>query len=263
MVVKKHLNLAWEMIKLNIASAMEYRASFLIQVLGMIVNDVGLIFLWLIFFQKFPVVGGWDFTDSALLFAVTTTSFGFFMIFGGGAMTIARMIHQGQLDYFLTFPTNTLWHVVVSRTEIPAIGDFIFGLAIYLIFIDYSLGSILLFLGVAILSALIFINFIIITQSIGFFVGNFEAAAEQLFHALLGFTLYPQSVFHGWLKVIMLTIIPAFFIATLPVSLLNNFDWNVLLVMFLFWLVTLWLAIWIFYRGMRDYESGNLINVQM
>lgn len=263
-VVKKNLIISWEMMKVNIASSMEYRTSFIVQVIGMIVNNIGLILLWVIFFQKFPEVNGWEVGDTFMLFAITTTSFGFFMIFTGGAMEMARIVNRGELDYFLTFPTNTLWHAIVSRTSIPAIGDLFFGLALFFIFTNYqSWQGVVLFLVISVLSALIFVNFIVITQSIGFFVGNFEGAAEQLFHALLGFTLYPQTVFHGVLKLIMFTVIPAFFIATLPVELMNNFSWEMLGAMFLFWLLTFFLAVWIFNRGMKSYESGNLINVKM
>ena len=51
--VAKYINLSFEIIKTNILTAMEYRTSFLIQVLGMIVNDTALIFVWVIFFKQF------------------------------------------------------------------------------------------------------------------------------------------------------------------------------------------------------------------
>ena len=70
-----YLSLTWEMVKMNVLSAMEYRVSFIMQIVGMIVNDIGLIALWFIFFEKFPEIRGWTFQDTAALFAITTVQF--------------------------------------------------------------------------------------------------------------------------------------------------------------------------------------------
>ncbi len=261
--VAKYISLTWEMTKSSILSAMEYRVSFLVQVFGMLVNDIALVAIWLIFFQKFPSINGWQFQDTAMLFALTTVNFAIVMIFARGAFEFSKTIARGELDYYLSFPKNVLWHASVSKTDISAIGDLLFGLIIFFFSGDISLEKIGLFAVIGVLTALIFLNFIIITQSITFYVGNFEEAAEQMFHALLGFTLYPQTAFYGALKIIMLTIIPAFFIATLPVQLIQKFNLEFFLILLGFWILTTIIATIIFRRGLRRYESGNLINVKM
>jgi len=98
---------------------------------------------------------------------------------------------------------------------------------------------------------------------IGFYVGNFEEGADQLFFALLGFTLYPQTVFSGALKLITLTILPAFFIAALPVSIMRTFSFTGLGIVAVAAVVSATLAITFFRISMRRYESGNAINVNM
>lgn len=262
-MVAKYISLTWEMTKSSILSAMEYRVSFLVQVFGMLVNDIALVAIWLIFFQKFPSINGWQFQDTAMLFALTTVNFAIVMIFARGAFELSKTIARGELDYYLSFPKNVLWHASVSKTDISAIGDLLFGLIIFFFSGDISFEKIGLFAVIGVLTALIFLNFIIITQSITFYVGNFEEAAEQMFHALLGFTLYPQTAFYGALKIIMLTIIPAFFIATLPVQLIQKFNLEFFLILLGFWILTTIIATIIFRRGLRRYESGNLINVKM
>ncbi len=261
--VVKYISLTWEMTKLSILSAMEYRVSFFVQVFGMFVNDIAFIVMWLIFFQKFPSINGWQFQDTVMLFALTTVNFAIVMIFARGAFELSRTIARGELDYYLSFPKNVLWHVLVSKTEISAIGDLLFGLIIFFFSGNISLEKIGLFVVIGILTALIFLNFIIITQSITFYVGNFEEAAEQMFHALLGFAFYPQTAFYGALKIVMLTIIPAFFITTLPVQLIQKFNLQLFLILIGFWIFTTIIATVIFKRGLRRYESGNLINVKM
>lgn len=261
--VGKYISLSWEMTKSNIMSAMEYRASFLTKVIGMIINDLGLILLWIIFFQKFPSVNGWTLQESNLLFAIGTCNFALVMIFAGGAGRLSKTIANGELDYFLSLPKNVLWHISVSRTDISSIGDFIFGMGIFFFSGNISPEKFLIFLAIIFITACCYLNFIIITQSIGFFVGNFEQASMEIFHGILGFSLYPQSVFSGLLKIITFTILPAFFIYTLPVEIVQNLDWSLIPILLAFWAVSFILAIFIFKKGLKKYESGNLINLRI
>ena len=152
-----YLVLTWEMVKMNVLSAMEYRASFLMQVAGMIVNDIGLVALWFIFFQKFPEIQGWNFHDTAILFAITTVQFSIVMIIARGSFQLARTIANGELDNFLSLPKNILWQISVSKTEVSAFGDLIFGVGIYFLSGNVSMESFGIFILLSILTAVIFL----------------------------------------------------------------------------------------------------------
>ena len=261
--VKKYFYLSLEMIKANIMTAMEYRLSFFIHVFGMLLNDIGLILVWVIFFIRFPAVNGWQFPDLALLYAVMSISFSVMMIFGGGMRHLAKLIANGELDYFLALPKNVLWHVGVSKTEISAIGDLLFGLVIFFFSGNLSIEKFALVILAAVCGGAIFLNYVIITQSLSFYFGNFETAATEFFEAVIGFSLYPQSVYHGVLKILMLTIIPAFFTITLPVEMVRNFSWPSLLYLIGFYILTFIIAQLVFRFGLKRYESGNLISVKL
>lgn len=261
-MVVKNILFSWEMTKMNILAAMEFRASFLTQVIGMIVNDIALISIWVIFFNRFPQVHGWTFNDSATLFAITTVTFGVVMIFTRGAFELAKTITKGELDYFLALPKNILWHVAFSKTEMSAIGDFLFGLLIFFFSGDVGIPKALMFIYFTITSSVILFSFIIITQSLAFWFGNFEEAAVQLFDAIISFTLYPQTVFYGILKILMVTIIPAFFMATIPVDMMRSFNPVTSLALIPYSLIVLALAVFVFNKGLKRYESGNLINLR-
>src|SRR5215216_569923 len=69
--------------KANLLSAMEYRAAFLSQVIGMLVNNFIYFAIWIIFFDRFKNVRGWGVNDMYLTFGVLTSSFGLVsMLFG-------------------------------------------------------------------------------------------------------------------------------------------------------------------------------------
>ena len=54
MAGKSLFRFIWEYFKVNLQSAMEYRVSFIMQVVFMFLNDVIWIIFWMIFFNKFP-----------------------------------------------------------------------------------------------------------------------------------------------------------------------------------------------------------------
>ena len=58
-MVVSHLKLIIEYMKINIATAMEYRFNFIVQSLSMVANNAIWILFWWIFFQKFNIVNTW------------------------------------------------------------------------------------------------------------------------------------------------------------------------------------------------------------
>jgi ABC-type uncharacterized transport system permease subunit len=108
-------------------------------------------------------------------------------------------------------------------------------------------------------SMLIFVAFGVLAGSLGFWIGNAEATAFQAQQATINFSLYPGSVFHGWIRVLLFRLVPAGFISHLPVELLRTFEpWRMAAVLG-FTVLSVVLAIFVFRLGLRRYESGNLV----
>ncbi len=255
----KQLAFIWAYFKLNLASAMEYRFSFITQCFGMLVNDGMIFFFWWLYFRSFPQVAGWGLRDILLLWGVIATSYGLAAIIFGNCILLARIISQGQLDYYLGLPQDVLLHVLVSRMQVSAWGDLVFGLLALGVAAWLGVLPIPLALLLIILSGAVFVGFDVLVGSLAFFIGNAEAAASQAQNALMNFSLYPGSIFHGWVKVLLLTAIPAGFVGHIPVELLREFDLG-RLAMLLGFAAFIWLiAIAAFRLGLRRYESGNLI----
>ncbi len=262
-VVAKYLHLTWEIKKIHILSAMEYRVSFIMQMFFSIITYGSFLLLWILFFQKVPVVGNWRLEDTATLIAVAWFGDALVGIMLGGMHYLARIIALGELDYFLLLPHNLLWHVAVSRTDLHSYGALVVAFLNFLLFGDCSLARLFVFFAMSIVSAAIIFNFILITQSIGFFVGNFEQTANKMLNALYSIVYYPYSVFSGVLRFITIVLIPAYFVGTVPAQLVQHFDVRFFVMLLAYWAVTFVLAITIFKSGLKRYESGNLIQVKM
>jgi ABC-2 type transport system permease protein len=252
-----------ELWKANLSSAMEYRASFISQVLGMMINNAIFFVFWILFFERFREVGGWKMQDMVLLFSITTTGFGMgFGLFGNASM-VAELIAAGRLDYYLTLPRNALLHMLASRSVLSAWGDLIFGVMVFFFSGHRSLPETVLWLIASLCSGTVIICASALFGCLSFWMGNATTLATQASNALLTLALYPRDVFHGGVRVLMLTVLPAAFIGSVPLDVVKTGSWSGaigLVGVACFFALALWL---VFNRGLRRYESGSAINVNL
>lgn len=257
--VAKYIRLTLEIKKVNLMAQMEYRLSFFLEVIFSIGIHAAFLYLWVLFFTKVPAVEGWTIRDSATLIGIAWLGDAFVGLLAGGIHGLAKMIANGQLDVYLLMPHNLIWQVAVTKTYNYAFGSAIVCMVNFYLFGDFTPARFALFIFMAIISALIMFNFILIAQSIGFYVGNFETAADKMQSALYTLQFYPTNIYHGVLRFLMIWIFPVYFTAALPTQLVNEWSTAKFGILLLFWAATGILGITIFNRGLSKYESGSLI----
>jgi len=261
MGVKQNIRLIWEYYKVNLQSAMEYRTSFLTQAGFMFINDIIWVVFWIIFFNKFPSINTWSFRDLMLMYIVITASWGLIGVFFGNFRMLAEIIRDGQLDFYLSLPKEELSHVLISKSKFDAFGDLLFSIVLAIIFL--SLGQIPFAILLIILSATILLSFMIILGSLSFYIGSSVEIANQGQMGILSIASYPFSAYTGYVKLILLFVIPAGFVSGIPVELIKSFSWQWFLGMVIVAIVLLTIALIMFKRGVKKYESGNLINIRI
>ena len=243
----------------NFQSALEYRLSFATQVFAMLLNDCMWLIFWLAYFGKFQLVAGWGRDEIVMLWAIVAAGYGLGTALCGNLFRLAGMIVRGEMDFFLALPKPVLTHALISRMNLTAPGDILFGLLGFGLIVQPSALQWLLFVLLTITTALIFVGFGVITQSLSFWLGNAEGLAQQLANALITFSTYPTVIFGGAVKLALFTVIPAGFIAYVPVQLLREFSLP-LLSWLLAFVIGIVAAGWLVFRaGLRHYESGNLV----
>jgi ABC-2 type transport system permease protein len=243
---------------------MEYRASFISQIVGMMLNNSIYLVFWIIFFEQFDAVRGYSLDDIFLLFAIASLGYGLAHMFAGNTRQyLAYLIAQGRLDYYLVFPRNLLLHVIFSRMIISTIGDVSFAVIAYTFTGRFHPIEIALFLISAVLAALIYIAYSIIAGSLAFYMGNAQYTSQQMTGVMLTFALYPNSLFSGLSRFLLYSLIPAAFVGAMPVEIVRGRDGSLLLVLIGVTVVMWAIAIAVFYLGLRRYESGSAINVNV
>lgn len=261
--MKRELLFLLALWKANLLAAMEYRIAFISQVIGMMLNNAVYFAFWIIFFDRFQEVRGWGLDEMLLLFGVIATSFGLGVYLFGNVLTLADVIVSGRLDYYLSLPRPVLLHVLASRSRASGLGDFTYGLISFALAGQYTPDAIARFALGALLSMIVFLSFLILVQSLAFWLGNTPLLTMQVTNALLTFSLYPITLFDGTAKFLLFTILPAAFIGAVPAEFVRAFTWTTLAQLLTAALVLLILAVLVFQRGLRRYESGSAIQIQV
>jgi ABC-2 type transport system permease protein len=100
-------------------------------------------------------------------------------------------------------------------------------------------------------------------HSLTFWLGNASGLAEQAANAMLTFAMYPNDIFQGAIRFMMYTILPAAFVGVVPVQAISKVDLQSLAFMALAAIVITLVSCSVFYAGLRKYESGSAINVNV
>jgi ABC-2 type transport system permease protein len=246
----------------NTQAAMEYRTAFLVQVLTLLASDSLWLFFWWTYFHQFPLTNGWQITDIVILWAVSACGFGISATVFGNARQLASLIMNGGLDAYLGMPRYALLHVCIAATTPTAWGDILFAFGAYFLLVHPNMIHIAMFGVLAIMVSFIFTAFLVILCSLAFFLGNTEGMAQQMFNALISFSTYPMDIFHGAVRLLLFTLVPAGFISFIPLQLLRHFTWPLFGAMIGGTVLIVLMAVGIFELGLRRYESGNLLGMQ-
>ncbi len=262
MAMRRELTFLLALWKANLLAAMEYRVAFISQVLGMMLNNAVYFVFWVVFFDRFRQIKGWGLNEMLLLFGIVAAGFGLGVYFFGNALTLADVIAGGQLDYYLSLPRPVLLHILASRSQMSGLGDATYGLISFAAAGHWAPAAIARFALGTLLSMTVFLAFLILVQSLSFWLGNSTLLTTQALNAILTFSLYPINLFDGTAKFLLFTVIPAAFIGAVPAEFVRAFAWGKLAQLLGAALVFLALAVWLFHRGLRRYESGSAIQVR-
>jgi ABC-2 type transport system permease protein len=247
----------------NLQSIMEYRIPFFTQVIGMMLNDFFYFAIWIIFFERFKDVRGWGIGDMYITYGVLASAFGLVALLFGNAFNLSEIINNGRLDYYLSLPRPVLLHAVASRTIASGMGDFTYGFLSFALSGQFSWDGLLRFVLAMLLAATVFASFLIIVQSLAFWMGVISNLTGLAINAMLTFGIYPITLFDNYAKLILFTLIPAAFIGAVPAEFIRAFTWQTLAELLGGAIIFLFLAVTIFRLGLKRYESGSAIQVEV
>jgi ABC-2 type transport system permease protein len=258
--MRKHLKIFGCYFRLNLSSALEYRASFFTQVLGIALNNGSfVVFWWIAFDQIGGRIAGYSFEDVMFIWAVASTGFGLAHILFANASSITRLIVTGELDAFLLQPCNTLLNVICAKTNLGAYGDFFYGFILMALIYGANIAAWGWFLYGVILAAVLFTAVTVTAHSLTFFVGDASVIGSMALEFMINFSVYPDKIYAPAVRAVMYSLIPSGFAVHVPLGFVTGFSPIVFAVCLGASVLYLCLAAWLFGKGLKRYESGNAI----
>jgi ABC-2 type transport system permease protein len=198
-----------------------------------------------------------------LTFGVLASSFGLVSLLFGNTFNLSDIISKGRLDYYLSLPRPVLLHAVASRMIASGMGDFTYGFVSYGLSGYFSWDGLLRFLLATLLAATVFAAFLILIQSLAFWMGMMSNLSGLVLNAMMTFGIYPITLFDNYAKFILFTIIPAAFMGAVPANFIRTFTWQSLAQLLVGAVIFLSLAVAVFRLGLKRYESGSAIQMEV
>ncbi|HUW71060.1 MAG TPA: ABC-2 family transporter protein [bacterium] len=247
----------------NFLAVIEYRANFLLQVFGMMLNNGAFALFWGVLLGRTGGIGGYGFTDVMFVWAVVSSAFGLAHVLFGNIRNLGRIIMQGELDLYLLQPKDVFLNVLASKTIVSAWGDLAYGLIVAALLPDFGVGRFFLFCVLTATGAVIFAATFAAAESLAFFMGNSQAISGALSEFLLSFSLYPETIFDKGMRWVFYTILPSGFIAFVPLAVYRGLDWRLVPVLIAVAILYAGLSYALFRAGLRRYESGNQMGARV
>lgn len=209
----------------RIRSQMQYRTSFWLDVLGTAASTGMEFVVLVVLLQRFESVGGWNLAEIGVLYGITSISFGLAEMIGRGFDSpFERMMQRGAFDTLLIRPLDSFIQVLASEFQLRRLGRVAQGLAV-LAFSFSQAGivwspALVALLPLSIVSGTaIYVGLIVIGATICFWtiktpevINVFTFGGQQL-------TSLPLSIYHRWVRIVFLSIVPVAF-ASYPAALL-------------------------------------------
>ncbi len=256
--VKNQLKVNLLSVKYSLMREMLNKTTFLMNIIFMILNNASFIIQWIILFSLKDNIGGYQLKQVLLLWALSSTAYGFSHFFFKSAYKLSDTINTGKLDAFLVQPKNVLLGAITSEVSSSAIGDIIYGYT--MLFISgCSLENFFLFTWFSITGFLITTSIAVILGSLSFWFNKSDLIADTGNNLMIQFSTYPDGIFKGIVKVILYTIVPIGLSVYIPISILVKFNLPLFLLVSFVSMAFVIFAFFVFHKGLKRYSSSNLM----
>ncbi|MCW3051894.1 MAG: hypothetical protein JWN14_1064 [Chthonomonadales bacterium] len=222
---------AWKLYKhyigISMRGQMQYRASFLMMVIGNVLTTITEFFgIWALF-ARFGNLKGWSLPQVALFYGVTHLAFAFTEIFGRGFDTFPNLVKTGDFDRLLLRPRSTILQVIGTEISLMRVGRILQALPI-LLWGVHATGAIwtpakaLLLVGAIVGGCTLFLGLFILQATMSFWTIEALEIANILTHGGTETGQYPLDIYRPWFRKFFTFVVPLACANILPLNVILN-----------------------------------------
>jgi ABC-2 type transport system permease protein len=260
--IRKEIRVALLSIRYSIMREMLNKVTFISNIVFMFLNNATFILEWVVLFSIRDDIGGYGFNEVMLIWGFAAGTFGISHVFFAGASRLSDFIINGELDAYLVQPKDVLLSAITSSCDVSAIGDLIYALVMIFVY-GFSWPAFLLYIVALVCGGLIFTSTQIIAHSLSFWFGKVDIITDTINSTLVNFSTYPGTVFKGWVKLILYTIVPVGLAVYMPADMVIGLDLNLLGILLILTALFVFLSYNVFNIGLKKYSSTNLMNARV
>ena len=205
----------------RIRGQMQYRASFVLEVISrFLVSGLELTAIFILF-HRFSSVGGWDVGEIAFLYGLVTISFAFHEVVAQSFEDLTTTIRQGEFDRILLRPITPLVQVLASDFQLKRLGRALtgvlaLGLALPRVHIVWTVGKVLYLPVVILCGVLLFAAIDLIGGTLCFWTIERTEVINVFTNGGVFMSSYPISIYQAWIRRTFTFLIPIAFVAYYP-----------------------------------------------
>ena len=262
--IKRMLRMHRIFVAQEIKRMMEYKGDFLVGIIGFLLAQFfNLLFLWIIF-ASMPSLMGWSLQQIIFIYGFSLIPKGldhllFDNLWGIGYFIVRR----GDFDKYLTRPINPLFHVMVEKLQIDALGELIMGIALIAVTLPqlaivWSVEKILLTLLVIPFATMIYVGIKTATAAIAFWTKR-SGSIIFMFYMVNDFAKYPVTIYNNFVKTVITYVIPFAFTAFYPANYIltgENPLFNVGMTVIIS-IIVMTIGVFVWNKGIKAYESAG------
>ena len=204
----------------DLKSKMSYRADFIISTFGMIMTNLSGFVTFLILFQNFPTINGWDYYHMLFLYGFSLVALTPVQCFFDNNWNLRFMVQSGDFIKYCFRPINVFFYFISEVFDVKGLGQLAFGIGT-IVYAWIHIGIevtplVILKLIVYLLTASLFMIALMNFAAATCFWIKGSGYVMVIMFRFKDFAKYPASIFSGIFKVIFTFIIPIAFIAYYP-----------------------------------------------
>jgi ABC-2 type transport system permease protein len=216
------LRLYFRLLGVSLRGQMEYRASFVFQLLGNFLIT-GVEFLALVaLFDRFGQIEGWSLAEVALLYGTVSVSFAIAEALSWGFDAFGSLLKGGSFDILLLRPRSLVLQLLGQHLPLKNFGRFAQGLAILIwaiaqLNIFWTAPKILLLTAALIAGVFLFASLMIVQATIAFWTIESLEVMNTMTYGGVETARFPLSIYPAWLRNFFLLVVPLGCVTYLPI----------------------------------------------
>ncbi len=227
----KYLKIYWKLIKFSASLELEYRFSFILEIIVEISYFIVTLFGMRVIFWNVTEIAGWHYNELLMLYGINMVFSELILgiAFINGLRDLPNKIAKGSLDLILIKPLNSQFAVSFWRPYFAMFPSLLAGVIIA--YIGFKNTGIIFNPIMIIPFTIIFISGLVMAYSLGMIISTVSMwfinaqPLPMLAQNIIQMSKNPYSVYTGTWKVVFLTLVPVAFMVSIPTStLLGNFN---------------------------------------